>query len=108
PTCSLRRTDTTPALHSCPTRRSSDLEAKHRIIEDLGNQEHGVGAGDAGFEHLVRIEQEILAQHRQRYHSANRGQMGQIALEERGDRKSTRLNSSHEWMSYAVFCLKKK
>src|SRR5207247_9595902 len=26
----------------------------------------------------------------------------------RGDRKSTRLNSSHEWISYAVFCLKKK
>src|SRR5207247_3957806 len=24
-----------------------------------------------------------------------------------GDRKSTRLNSSHEWISYAVFCLKK-
>src|SRR6266849_2496452 len=24
------------------------------------------------------------------------------------DRKSTRLNSSHEWSSYAVFCLKKK
>src|SRR6266536_2036948 len=23
-----------------------------------------------------------------------------------GDRKSTRLNSSHEWISYAVFCLK--
>src|SRR6266536_3985851 len=26
----------------------------------------------------------------------------------REDRKSTRLNSSHEWISYAVFCLKKK
>src|SRR5207247_8397776 len=26
----------------------------------------------------------------------------------RTDRKSTRLNSSHEWISYAVFCLKKK
>src|SRR5688572_32692445 len=26
----------------------------------------------------------------------------------RGDRKSTRLNSSHSQMSYAVFCLKKK
>src|SRR6266849_6532561 len=26
----------------------------------------------------------------------------------RSDRKSTRLNSSHEWISYAVFCLKKK
>jgi len=25
-----------------------------------------------------------------------------------GDRKSTRLNSSHEQISYAVFCLKKK
>src|SRR6266536_5616682 len=25
-----------------------------------------------------------------------------------GDRKSTRLNSRHEWTSYAVFCLKKK
>src|SRR5207247_7778949 len=24
------------------------------------------------------------------------------------DRKSTRLNSSHEWISYAVFCLTKK
>ena len=25
-----------------------------------------------------------------------------------GDRKSTRLNSSHQIISYAVFCLKKK
>src|SRR2546428_9203425 len=28
--------------------------------------------------------------------------------EHRGDRKSTRLNSSHDQISYAVFCLKKK
>src|SRR3712207_8055913 len=28
--------------------------------------------------------------------------------EEEGDRKSTRLNSSHANISYAVFCLKKK
>src|SRR2546430_9092166 len=27
---------------------------------------------------------------------------------EEGDRKSTRLNSSHSQISYAVFCLKKK
>src|SRR2546422_8292188 len=32
--------------------------------------------------------------------------MGEIEL--RGDRKSTRLNSSHGYISYAVFCLKKK
>src|SRR2546430_4924454 len=30
------------------------------------------------------------------------------AMAERGDRKSTRLNSSHSQISYAVFCLKKK
>src|SRR2546427_8677473 len=29
-------------------------------------------------------------------------------LEQGGDRKSTRLNSSHSQISYAVFCLKKK
>src|SRR5260221_6060388 len=29
-------------------------------------------------------------------------------LHEDGDRKSTRLNSSHTVISYAVFCLKKK
>src|SRR2546422_5311296 len=29
-------------------------------------------------------------------------------LDKAGDRKSTRLNSSHGYISYAVFCLKKK
>src|SRR2546428_9230367 len=29
-------------------------------------------------------------------------------VNERTDRKSTRLNSSHDQISYAVFCLKKK
>src|SRR5947208_12366239 len=29
-------------------------------------------------------------------------------VDEMGDRKSTRLNSSHQIISYAVFCLKKK
>src|SRR2546427_8826725 len=32
----------------------------------------------------------------------------QRSLKVRGDRKSTRLNSSHSQISYAVFCLKKK
>src|SRR5438477_8783711 len=31
-----------------------------------------------------------------------------LALDVDGDRKSTRLNSSHMSISYAVFCLKKK
>src|SRR5207247_5105061 len=29
-----------------------------------------------------------------------------LDVEDGEDRKSTRLNSSHEWISYAVFCLK--
>src|SRR3712207_8625176 len=44
---------------------------------------------------LVRLEQEMRVGRR---HVVDRGQ----------DRKSTRLNSSHANISYAVFCLKKK
>src|SRR2546422_3012700 len=37
----------------------------------------------------------------------DRRHQGHVAADE-GDRKSTRLNSSHGYISYAVFCLKKK
>src|SRR5687768_4300066 len=40
-------------------------------------------------------------------HSAPRA-VGQACGANRLDRKSTRLNSSHGYISYAVFCLKKK
>src|SRR2546430_4525526 len=46
--------------------------------------------------------------------SADGGTMGLLVLlglalrRRRRDRKSTRLNSSHSQISYAVFCLKKK
>src|SRR3712207_8691776 len=46
----------------------------------------------------------LLALHR-------RGLLADLTLQrvgQRGDRKSTRLNSSHANISYAVFCLKKK
>src|SRR2546430_5188561 len=33
---------------------------------------------------------------------------GEVHHQPAGDRKSTRLNSSHSQISYAVFCLKKK
>src|SRR5690554_7623176 len=65
-------------LHSFPTRRSSDLAVARRTVEPAC---HG------GNPHrLVAID--AVAQHE--------------------DRKSTRLNSSHVRISYAVFCLKKK
>src|SRR2546430_6016968 len=38
----------------------------------------------------------------------NDGLIDCVLLTDKGDRKSTRLNSSHSQISYAVFCLKKK
>src|SRR5438552_10334234 len=38
---------------------------------------------------------------------ANLRTTDRIVSNHRGDRKSTRLNSSHQIISYAVFCLKK-
>src|SRR2546428_9310335 len=54
---------------------------------------------------LRRRHQDLVAGH------GGRGRPGRqqdpdVAGE--GDRKSTRLNSSHDQISYAVFCLKKK
>src|SRR2546426_3615950 len=39
---------------------------------------------------------------------AGRPERDDLAMVHDGDRKSTRLNSSHLVISYAVFCLKKK
>src|SRR5690625_6816124 len=76
------------AIPSFPTRRSSDLigavAQQHR-----SGPVPGRGLGDV--QRQLRL--------------AERGQ--QLLLGE-GDRKSTRLNSSHVAISYAVFCLKKK
>src|SRR5438128_9409854 len=45
---------------------------------------------------------------RLRDHQGARRQDRRLVLEHLEDRKSTRLNSSHGSISYAVFCLKKK
>src|ERR1017187_8421279 len=42
------------------------------------------------------------------FHGVNRNRTCTGAKDENIDRKSTRLNSSHRCISYAVFCLKKK
>src|SRR5258708_39599018 len=41
-------------------------------------------------------------------HDLHVGPLIQAVTHVAGDRKSTRLNSSHQIISYAVFCLKKK
>src|SRR5206468_12826008 len=70
-------------LHSFPTRRSSDLRGS-RIVEIVLPVQMRAFVPD------VRCPQ--------------RSVLGHLSL----DRKSTRLNSSHDQISYAVFCLKKK
>src|SRR5256885_13067738 len=69
------------------------------------------GGGDDGRIQLSRNEArgmndlagDKFGQEKDAYRVRNR-----IGGEERLDRKSTRLNSSHLVISYAVFCLKKK
>src|SRR5687768_18030506 len=65
-----------------------------------------VGVRNCGFVRgtgqLVQIEQSLLTQRC----SSHRWNL--VPRRASGDRKSTRLNSSHGYISYAVFCLKKK
>src|SRR5438874_4544514 len=79
-------------LHSFPTRRSSDLGAPDPVALHGGDALRPVEAIEP-FQQTVRVVRD-----------AERP-LGDLALL---DRKSTRLNSSHVEISYAVFCLKKK
>src|SRR5438105_2289153 len=90
-------------LHSFPTRRSSDL----RLFDELGEEIEDVsgewmvvsGWPDRQGGVVIRPVGRAGAIH---YPLSTAHCLGAK------DRKSTRLNSSHEWISYAVFCLKKK
>src|SRR3712207_8985266 len=51
----------------------------------------------------------LVAEHADREAGRGRGRREEdVAVARGADRKSTRLNSSHANISYAVFCLKKK
>src|SRR5688572_32747617 len=74
-----------------PSRRSSDLDAKlfRQLVEVFAPHETRRARADAVDENDRQagiVEAGLLVE----------------------DRKSTRLNSSHSQISYAVFCLKKK
>src|SRR5687768_17725348 len=89
-----------PDLHSFPTRRSSDLESPTRwlttavalLIIAVGTLTNMVGRRVLKVMIVLSITAEVL------------GSIGLGTI----DRKSTRLNSSHGYISYAVFCLNKK
>src|SRR5690625_7105468 len=90
-------------LLSSPTRRSSDLAVQGHC--DEGREDHRRGLRP----HRGRCERD----HGQGAHLLLLEVPGHGSAEHHGpaarqDRKSTRLNSSHVAISYAVFCLKKK
>src|SRR5690606_41754142 len=94
-----------PGPHSFPTRRSSDLLADELAV---AQDRHPVG-DLVDLVEEVRHEQDRDALVLQPPHHLE--QPGDLIGVEAGgglDRKSTRLNSSHVKISYAVFCLKKK
>src|SRR5207248_10542666 len=88
-------------LHSFPTRRSSDLPLLGKAVEhEAGERDHA--------EHDDRRDVEPVRRPRDEpFDHGNPEDEGLVAWATQ-DRKSTRLNSSHRTISYAVFCLKKK
>src|SRR5690606_40247685 len=104
----LNRCDNTRNIHSFPTRRSSDLNSAGKpilgqiekydltnvlvaVVRYFGGTKLGVGglidayrtAAQLAIDNATIVEKQLLAHL---------------------DRKSTRLNSSHVKISYAVFC----
>src|SRR5690606_41645740 len=104
--CSAPLLYSLPYLPSFPTRRSSDLGFIFvaQTFEDL----HALF-------HRRRVHSDGLEAARKRGIFFNvfavfiqRGRANALNFTAGKDRKSTRLNSSHVKISYAVFCLKKK
>src|SRR5207248_11587606 len=89
-----------PCRHAFPTRRSSDLIGLgFHAVE--GHRDR-VGAYPAS---LAEISTPAIGPPRRPTSAALYCRRLTLRY---GDRKSTRLNSSHRTISYAVFCLKKK
>src|SRR5690606_40522235 len=93
-------------LHPFPTRRSSDLQAVFAgfiAFDQFRFNRTGIGQLEQGFID-VAVEGFVDAL------AGPGGVVKVLRLIERADadRKSTRLNSSHVKISYAVFCLRRK
>src|SRR5437867_6347553 len=98
-------------VHNChllsfPTRRSSDLWRVDQVIVALET--------DGWFAQTSATPENTTAAYRRRTSETGDGPSvagvvpSSDGLGSPSDRKSTRLNSSHRTISYAVFCLKKK
>src|SRR5690606_1285099 len=83
-------------------------------VDEVGRHDEGValierfgpavdGYLEAAFDDIARLHMRVRMQRADRAF-----RKGELDHHQRIDRKSTRLNSSHVKISYAVFCLKKK
>src|SRR5690606_41445360 len=88
------------ALPSFPTRRSSDLPKQLLAFEGKSLLKRITDEALAVSDHPVTV---VLGAYHETIAKELSGSKAMIV-----DRKSTRLNSSHVKISYAVFCLKKK
>src|SRR5207302_10851044 len=93
----------TLSLHDAlPISRS---QVRFREARKRNNGRVGLQAADRrDWTAETEVAVDLIGQHR---HAVVIGDVDQLTTD-RGDRKSTRLNSSHVKISYAVFCLKKK
>src|SRR5205814_10330639 len=91
-----------PALPSFPTRRSSDLSEIHWVATRASPPVTKKACASVWVDFATMTEVARTSMVRESLSIAAR------ATSPPRDRKSTRLNSSHLGISYAVFCLKKK
>src|SRR5690606_42020090 len=87
---------------SFPTRRSSDLQAGRQAVDVLAVERCDEARVEPAHDRVGAFVPRLLALP----HLLGDG--FSVGVFEKIDRKSTRLNSSHVKISYAVFCLKKK
>src|SRR5687768_18175159 len=92
---------------------SNEVETTIALIQkDLENFNKLFSKIDVTVEQMREVNVNInrlLSLHEQRLEELHKtDKFLEIQLEKNVDRKSTRLNSSHGYISYAVFCLKKK
>src|SRR2546422_2872245 len=84
-------------------RRGAGAPGVLRLLRGYAFAIAGIAIGVAGVVALGAMSERIV----RFIEGGDRFVLGQISVAGR-DRKSTRLNSSHGYISYAVFCLKKK
>src|SRR5687768_18314697 len=91
-----------------PTRRSSDLSEVRRLKPEIGFSEALCSNFRLRPSDLSKRAKDTgkLSAYQAVTCSPAGGEVGEHGVRALRDRKSTRLNSSHGYISYAVFCLK--